>query len=407
MPEPRLKIITWVKKDEPRALQICMGCRRMKTRRRVVTVGNRPNPIPICKNCLPAYNRYACSKCGALNHNSAMTPFLAGPNKRLCVECAGPERHLCQLCGGAEGTLREPSALYACDSCMANRFTCSVCHSLRDTRYNRASRGPDICISCRESADELIKSSCFKGFAKPIGDGPLFFGVELETEVSDDREAMALLIQERVGEFCVMKNDGSLQNGIEIVSCPASFEAHKTLWDKLFFPPLRGLTSWRSGRCGIHIHMTKKAIKEKQFGRMLVLVNATRNAKLITTIAGRGAGGECGYARRHDKGIEDAKRRWEKYEALNNYNGITYELRIFRGTLTYKSFHKNIEFAHALTAFCADDELTQADCEKPDKFLAWLGEHTGAYPNLFNFLVRKGFIEKPKNIVEEPEEVEV
>lgn len=233
-----------------------------------------------------------------------------------------------------------------------------------------------------------------------MGEGPLYFGVELETEVSYgvDYAGVARKVIELAGDFCILKSDGSLQNGIEIVSCPCSFEVHKTIWERLFRQRPTGLTSWVSGRAGIHIHISKAALSKLQLGRMLVFVNAPANDNLITTVAGRA---HCDFAKRYPKKVSSYKQSLGKFEALNTIHKHTVELRIFRGTLNYDSFLKNIEFAHALVMACGRvggvRVMTPSECEQSAKFLAFVYGNKRTYPHLYEFLCRKRLLPAHKS----------
>lgn len=410
MPERVEKPIHFLPKTERREnLSKCCQCQRLRTRRRVHTLNG---VTPICKNCLPAFRQcHECSRYGVRQ----VVPF-SGPNDTyICIQCA-PDRRMCTLGCGREGTLRVPGqqhtpTAFMCDTCWRTYFICIRCLRSTHRRYRvpqRTDRVPDnICTNCWAAENTLIKDAGFKGFRAPIGEGPLYFGVELETEVigdNHDREDVAQLIHERVGEFCVMKGDGSLRNGIEIVSCPCTFEVHRTIWERLFKPMIPRLRSWESGRCGIHIHISRAPVQRQHFGRMLVLVNSSENHTLITAIAGRDNGTYCN---RRPKSLESASQSWQKYEALNNCHDATYELRIFRGTLNYESFLKNVEFASALVEYCRDNDLKIEQVRNPEPFLEWLKDHREQYPNLNNFLVRRGFLQKPRGVELPPETIEV
>jgi hypothetical protein len=54
----------------------------------------------------------------------------------------------------------------------------------------------------------------------------------------------------------------------------------------------------------------------------------------------------------------------KRYVAVNLQNSHTVEIRIFRGTLNYMSFLKNIEFCYALFNFTRDSKETTVDAFK-------------------------------------------
>ncbi len=97
-----------------------------------------------------------------------------------------------------------------------------------------------------------------------------------------------------------------------------------------------------------------------------------------------------GYAEMREKKIVDAKHfSGNRYEAVNLANPDTVELRIFKGTLKYTSFMKNLEFVSATIRFCRATGINQLDVSS---FLDWFKPVRKDYPNLDAWLVRRHYI---------------
>jgi len=255
------------------------------------------------------------------------------------------------------------------------------------------------------------------------GKGPYFYGIELEVEVDeklDRRTVYAKNILKLMGDFIIVKHDGSIKDlntgkviGFEIVTVPASEEAQKEKWN-LFFDNLpKGLRSYDTKTCGLHIHCSRQPLTQLTIAKMLLFVNSKENAPFITTIAGRPPNQFC---KIQDKCYQDASPKYPKdrYEALNLYNRDTVEFRIFRGTLKRESMFKSLEFCAALIQFCERGNHSIKDCRQVDKFLEYVKLHKKDYLHLWAFICARWFREESKltqmmgfPLPDKPAEIEV
>lgn len=223
----------------------------------------------------------------------------------------------------------------------------------------------------------------------------LVFGVELEMEPTRTTDAQQTAVIEAlggsVGKQFILKSDGSLNYGVELVTMPFTLAQHL---DDSGVPWKKTLAAVseiaRSGdgttACGIHIHINKKALSALTIGKMLVFLNSPDLAPLITIIAQRQSGSYC---QRSTKKLTDGVRSSEnRYDIMNvSVRHPTCEIRMFRGNLTVERIYKNIEFCHALVQYCRQASMrTLADW---GNFSQWLIAHRGQYQNLVRFLVDK------------------
>jgi hypothetical protein len=203
------------------------------------------------------------------------------------------------------------------------------------------------------------------------------YGIELEVNASEDK---AEDIGERLGEHAYLKHDGSLTNGFEIVTHPHSKKAMRELWTSFFDKPVRGVTSYKTGECGLHVHIERKGIDDAHLRRMVVFVNAPQNTPFIERIAQRTSNSFCEIK---DKKLTNALMNESRYEALNLNNRRTIELRIFRGSYRLDRVLKALDFADALVEFTQDRSYQELTVKA---FTDWLSKRVNQYRHLWLFL---------------------
>ena len=185
---------------------------------------------------------------------------------------------------------------------------------------------------------------------EPRGDKKsLMFGVELELEVEDG--SVACVADKATStfpdRFLIAKEDGSLTNGFELVSHPATLAYHRTSqWDKM----LRATRAVPRNTCGMHVHIDRSGLTHMQVAKMFHFVNCHENDRFVYCVARR----DDDY---NTKGtafsVSDVKRSRGRYVPLNLNNTDTVEMRIFAATIDINEFLISLEFCEALVAFCA------------------------------------------------------
>ena len=244
----------------------------------------------------------------------------------------------------------------------------------------------------------------------PKGD-KLYMGIELEVE----RKSADLYIGDAVADlapkvpFVYFKRDGSLDEGVEIVFYPATFDwlvAFKNRLAPIFDLSLLGMRSFNTDTCGLHIHMSISAITPLHLAKMLTFMYAPVNASFISWMAQRAGSNLTRWASlcRTGKIVRQAREMSNgengKYQALNVVNRRgqrTAELRIFRGTLNPNGFYKDVEFCHALWWFTKSRCMKHMDSLQ---MIAFILNHSSIYPNLSSFIGRRyaltsDLVEKP------------
>lgn len=316
-----------------------------------------------------------------------------------CVDGEWYTEHECATCTECDASIlrrlayTHPHGGRLCESCYDEIvYTCNDC----------GSEGTDDDMVCDEWGDRRCEGCCDRSRSgvSDYGDrsadtmrsetsDKLKYGIELEVEAHGGQTDGADWIRQYLDtDYCVLKEDGSLSDdGIEIVTRPDSVEVHARKWAEFFSNrPERSLASWTTGRCGMHVHVSKAALSQLQLGKMLVFVNEPTNQSLVSKIAGRTSDR---WARTSKKKISDVRYDDERYVALN-ITPKTAEFRIFKGTLNKRGFMKNLEFCQALVDFCGPAKRSMSEAVSSTAFLRWLPRKT--YPHLHDFLTEKGFI---------------
>jgi len=198
----------------------------------------------------------------------------------------------------------------------------------------------------------------------------IFLGLELEIEVSEsvsryDKAKEVLdgiqFLKSTGREYCGLENDGSLNNGFEIVTGYTGLDIHESQLE-FFKKPIRGIRSHDSRTCGLHVHIDKRGVSLAHATKMILFINDSGNQRLIKAIARRTASSyaEIKNKKADYRWLKDAKSASDKlsalnsdnrYEALNFQNEKTIEFRLFKGTLKFESIMACLEFTYATWHF--------------------------------------------------------
>lgn len=331
--------------DEGCTCLTCANC----TERFIQNIGNGCSSCHYCGTCIErgVVDHYNCSSCGSCRD--------AGD--RLCDNCGDYECCASFNCRGED--------CYRCDDCC-------VCENKNShiKSYN-----------CKDYPQSIPPYDTKQNF--------LYLGVECETEVQEDKsiETIAETIHKEFEDEILMKEDGSLQNGIELVTGPYSLEAHKGLWPRLCKTALAaGLRSWKHASTGIHVHLSRKFLTPLDIGKILVFINSDHEytSKQIRRLAGRGANSYCTIEK---KQLTDVYKSENRYEAVNLQNNKTIEIRIFKGTLNPNHILADIEFCHALAYYVK--EVSTADIEHWGLFWEYIIKQKKLYSHLIEFMTPK------------------
>jgi len=216
---------------------------------------------------------FTCSLCGAEHPLSVRTVF---DGENLCPDCLTEHTLHCDYCGDRIWSDDNYGSDFnvLCEDCFNDHYVrCRSCGRLLRSDYANYTDfdiGPycDSCYSEREEA--AIHDYYYKPTPIFYGEGPRFFGVELEIDEAgeDNRNAENILsIGNYHGENIYCKHDGSLEDGFEIVTHPMSldYHLHEMPWNDILYEARSlGYTSHMAGTCGLHVHVSRAAFGDSE-----------------------------------------------------------------------------------------------------------------------------------------------
>jgi hypothetical protein len=251
-------------------------------------------------------------------------------------------------------------------------------------------------------AKNVIQSYNYKPRPKFFGDGPRYFGFELEVDsgLSDDALADRACAIQKMSKKFYLKHDGSLDSGFEIVTHPhslAAYEADKELWRQVVeYASSHGLMSHDCNSCGLHIHISRKAFgsssaeQDRNISKLIFLYE--KFYQKFLTFSRRKESQLHRYAKRYcsttpppvDECIEMAKSEFDRYFAINITPSETVELRFFRGTLVLDTLFASLQLADRLV------DVVIGNSSKEIADMEWTDVVASDKKELSEYLVSKG-----------------
>lgn len=355
-----------------------------------------------------------CTVCGIGHPSTDLHPYNGG---QLCPDCLSAQTVICADCG--RRISREENAGSGgrplCPDCyFRSYYTCSRCGRIiymSDAYFRPGDEEEDepLCCDCYSLCAHAINDYYFKPEPIFYGKGPRFFGVELEIDGGGERAdyAEALLRTANTDrERIYIKHDGSLDDGLEIVTHPMTLDYHLTQmpWQAVMDEAVRlGYTSHQGGTCGLHAHVNRSAFgateaeQDQCIARVLyfferyweeLLKFSRRTQRQLDRWAAR-----YGYKDRPMDILDHAKKGdgAGRYSAVNLQNRDTVEFRMFRGTLKYNTLAATLQMLDRIcdvALFLSDDEL---------KDMSWTTFMTGCQtPELVQYLKeRRLYVNEP------------
>lgn len=217
---------------------------------------------------------------------------------------------------------------------------------------------------------------------------PEYMGIELEYEDCRDQVKPVLLA---LKDHAIVKRDGSIINGFEITTAPATLAAHKKAFSG-FFGKVKVVVK---SNCGMHVHFGKKHLTEMQKGKLLAFLYKKENIPIISSLAGRqyATNHYCkaeierkvtdGVYSRADIRDRECRRSSGKYEALNTSPSATVEFRIFAPPKDEYTLFYRLEFVQAMVDWTKPGICSVEDVTDWKKFTAFVASYKKFYPNLW------------------------
>ena len=319
---------------------------------------------------------YFCPKCGKTIKKSEA---LEDKNTFACKDCAKKYSKTCEDCGKTElfpvanGIFfREFKGKTLCTKCFREKsFICPSCNELHlTTEAFIDEHGVKWCSEeCKDKYTVKENDYIWDYSTKP---DPVFFGkgltmgVELEVDGDDyeERNNLAYALSEISGlHYC--KDDGSLDNGVEIVTMPCSLEYHKKKfpWRDIMDTALDyGFLSDKAGTCGLHVHVDKDYFETDYCNyadaavALMYLFNkfSSKFIKFSRRFESQLSWGKIKEVDIYDTHSSYDQLTEDRYNAINVLNKHTLEFRLWKGTLNYKTFIATLEMTQNLCDLVRD-----------------------------------------------------
>ncbi len=325
----------------------------------------------------------ACACCGSGSRLYAVISSRAHVAD-YCDRCVDEHTRICHTCTDVvhntyvEGETRAGRAI--CRRCAArdNWFTCESCDCFRHgddyAEYGR-------CVDCHadyaahddDDDDDGVgdyHSTRRRGFSpiefpypysrrvnaySPYGrPAPkTLFGLELEIESRSGGLSpgqIAARARHQLGSlFAGGERDGSLQHGVEIITHPATIDAHRQAWQRF---DLRGsrAVSHDTTTCGLHVHFTRASVSQLTIAKVVQLFGDPSSTSTWSRVFRRNLNR---YAESCRKPFADGSRlSANRYEVVNTTSNNTVEIRWARGTLQARTIVATLEIVHAAIRYC-------------------------------------------------------
>lgn len=223
-------------------------------------------------------------------------------------------------------------------------------------------------------------------------DRNLFMGFELEVECTEDNDNGTKLVHDELGSLVYFKEDGSLDDGFEIITHPMTLAyAQQMKWGWLNELIANGYRSWDTETCGLHVHVDKRAFtgRKHQYAFTLLLM---RNRSLSYLISGR----QDNHYAQFDKDVrleipkymKNKPNNLQRYSAVNVLNRATIEVRMFKGSLKRERILAALEYVHSAVDYSRDVKSgnTSKTYLTSPAFIQWIRANETKYPNLTKYI---------------------
>ena len=272
------------------------------------------------------------------------------------------------------------------------------CDNCGETVHNDYYGGDGMCESCYSDNSESSNSEHILDYSvdvvQRLGFAPnprkeLTYGVELEVECEGSRADAAEAVHSAIREDAILKHDGSLNDGFEIVTRPAPLAYTKAVITKAAGAAINAsCSSFNTKTCGFHIHVARESLSDLQVGKLLAFIQAGENKAALEKIAMR----NCDRWAKLGSDLKVTDKPENRYTALNLENSVTIEFRIFKGNLKSETLCIWLDFVSLLARWSGVVSLQ--DCYKMRAFCNWLAlpENKKEAKNLLSFFTSKGIV---------------
>lgn len=289
---------------------------------------------------------------------------IGSANSEICQGCYENYYFYCngcdEVCHNDDLQVYEGEAY--CENCYER-----YCESEETTDVDvLEAKAPDV-NEVENYSYDVLRRLGFKGNSND----KIYFGIELETNSRSDssyrdnaRECNRLL-----QDYAVLKHDGSIGRGFEIVTCPATLKYHQETLTDFFSNRPDDLFVADPEEVGMHVHVSRKPLSPLTIGKMVEFINAEQNRDFVVKIAGRSSGWGKLNGKKKIKEVKKSRYDLERREAINLTNPDTIEFRLFASSVDRDTVLSRLEFTHATVYFCMQTSIQELN---KASFCSWL-----------------------------------
>lgn len=355
-----------------------------------------PNDELICESCRDDYNY--CEDCSSMVASDC-TVWIEREEKCICDYCSDNNYFTCECCSRITNNNDQTTTSNGSEICQDcyddNYFTCEDCGEVLHNHYYSDDCRCQDCDCSNEDDYEGLYNYSYK--PTPIFQSQIvekrsktikgvnienyntnkklnYLGIELEHSVGRDSKADIIEQVYNLINNVYYKEDGSLDDGIELVTHPMEFYSinWKNWAEVLKYLRSRSCKSYdTSYSCGLHVHVNKEAFGN--YGLLKAQYISAKVESFLHKISKRtrsnwrnwSAPSNISYPDMKAFKHEVIKRRLNKDKSVYNaprgaFHGTsnTIELRMFRGTLNMDGFRSCVEFAKDISYILSQVSLT-------------------------------------------------
>ena len=334
-----------------------------------------------------------CNRCRCVTRKEELKGY-----DGMCKHCY-ENLPKCEFCGerltidGFSFLKKSGEAGYVCKECESSHkvIECAECgeNILAEDAYEDDCGFKCLCSNCYSKNRDIVKNYHYHHFAQvqffgEDKDSP-YLGVELEVDRKEwvdcdyENECCRNVISCFPKGFIYMEHDGSLENGFENITSPATFSYHISLLKnyKEAFKELgkHKYLSHKTKTCGLHVHFNRNFYADNEelyITRLLYIVEkfwdklvifSRRNIRNINNWAKK-------YENKPEEIIKSMKENsLSRYYAVNLTNKNTIEFRMFRGTLNIDTFIATLELCNTLILTAKENTVSQIQTMKWEDLL--------------------------------------
>lgn len=259
--------------------------------------------------------------------------------------------------------------------------------------YNLTNNNEHVCQTCIQNYQ--VRSYSHKvedelGFEET---DDIVFGVELEYENVSARDVFKTL-----KGHALPKRDGSIIDGVEIVTRPARMKSHKQKLENFF----NAIKVKSEPNTGMHVHIERKKLSQFQIGFIMEFLNKKHLSEHLVKIAGRDYRINS-YTRSNEiytmtygvyydnKYNKLLRNPTDKYSPLNTSKPSTVEIRIFSSPETAEECFAKLDFVEALVKYSSPYSVHVKSLKEKfnwDTFTKFMIEHKKDYPHYNNYFLK-------------------